>query len=298
MRELVVAAGLATVLMAASMASNASADSKTDATQNNDEFVKCYKEGEAKGIIRNNNISEADFIEMCKNSVFPAYLEAVKSNPTLTFEQFVASDNYEVPVQKPGDHPEEVSAEEVKSSKSGSPFTSFISAKKSYKMKAGDILICYGTGSSGSRLIGHAAMATSANYIIEMSGKPHNASGDSWRKNNAHVKSKATFFKEHTKGSDYVAVYRNNHPVYSDRASTYAYRHMYKEDNPTYHITSTIFQKSPSYCSKYVVLAYYWGATKKSWGDGARHGIIPPHQLPSYFSDSFVPSYKYKVTSY
>ncbi|MDD6386539.1 hypothetical protein [Lactobacillus equicursoris] len=43
MRELVVAAGLATVLMAASMASNASADSKTDATQNNDEFVKCYK---------------------------------------------------------------------------------------------------------------------------------------------------------------------------------------------------------------------------------------------------------------
>ncbi|GHN24801.1 hypothetical protein ME787_14120 [Lactobacillus delbrueckii] len=260
------------------------------------EFEECYREGESKGIIKDGNISKDTFVEMCKESVFPAYLEAVKTDPTLTFEQFVADDNYEVPFQKKNDHPEVVTAEGSGRTAVG-PFVNFISANKSYKMKAGDILICYGTGSSG-RLVGHAAMATSANYIIEMPGNYRKIKGNSWRSHNARVVSKASFFKSHTKGKDYVAVYRNNHPIYSDRASTYAYRYMYKKDNPYYKITSNIFEKSPSYCSKYVVLAYYWGATKKSWGGGHRVGIIPPHQLPSYFSDSFVPSYKYKVTSY
>ncbi|AZA24536.1 MAG: hypothetical protein DF199_00765 [Lactobacillus delbrueckii subsp. lactis] len=49
----------------------------------------------------------------------------------------------------------------------------FISAKSGYSMKAGDILICYGGGSSNNSLSnfpGHAAIATSAGYILEMPG--------------------------------------------------------------------------------------------------------------------------------
>ncbi|WLS85033.1 hypothetical protein [Lactobacillus apis] len=50
-----------------------------------------------------------------------------------------------------------------------------------------------------------------------------------------------------------------NHPKYAKKAATYAYRHMYLKDNPSYMITSNLYHKSPSYCSKYVYLAYWWG---------------------------------------
>lgn len=67
---------------------------------NNDgvnEFQQAYKIGRDKGILNDYNMSYEEFRSLCKNSVFPAYLQAKKEGDTLSFQQYVAADNYEIP---------------------------------------------------------------------------------------------------------------------------------------------------------------------------------------------------------
>ena len=91
-----------------------------------------------------------------------------------------------------------------------------------------------------------------------------------------------------------------NHPKYAKKAATYAYRHMYLKDNPSYMITSNLYHKSPSYCSKYVYLAYWWGATKsalKKYKNGGQY-IVTPHGLTDTFVGSFKPTRIHKISTY
>lgn len=256
-----------------------------------DEFIKAYETGRSKGILNNENMTKSNFIELCKKSVFPAYLEYSKDHPTVSFAQYIAEDNYEVPELQPGDHPTTIRAtNELNNSSYSTLFPSFIAAHSGYSMKAGDILVCYGTNSMG-KYVGHAAIATSSSYVLEMPGLFHKAEHHT----------KAQFFKQHSGGSNYVLVYRiKNHPKYADAASTYAYHYMYLKDNPDYLITTNLIHKSPSYCSKYVLLSYYWGATKSSVKTSVSGGtIVKPHDLARYwFKGSFKPSCIHKITSY
>lgn len=125
-------------------------------------------------------------------------------------------------------------------------------AHNSYNMKAGDILVVFGRNSDyKSRIIGHAAIATSSKHVMEIPGVNHRA----W------YSSKKGFFYRNTGKNRFVYVYRiKAHPHYADAASTYAYKYMYKKDNPTYFISTNLYHKSPSYCSKYVYLSYWWGS--------------------------------------
>lgn len=73
-------------------------------------------------------------------------------------------------------------------------------------------------------------------------------------------------------------------PHYADAASTYAYKYMYKKDNPTYFISTDLYHQSPSYCSRYVYLSYWWGATKSAliFYKTNTH-IVTPHGLAGNF---------------
>lgn len=269
-----------------------------------DEFIKAYEAGRSKGILNDENMSKSNFIELCKKSVFPAYLEYSKDNPTVSFAQYIADDNYEVPQLQPGDHPTTVRAnDESDNGKYSALFPSLIATHSGYSMKAGDILICYGSSSSSnsiSNFPGHVAIASSSNYILEMpgTGAPHHYSAT----HNAKHVTKKQFFQEHTRGNDYVGVFRiKNHPKYADSASTYAYKYMYQKDNPYYSITQgalNLYTKSPSYCSKYVWYAYYQGATKDSVNHYQQFCILRPRNIMNDFTSSFHPSYIHKVTSY
>lgn len=116
-------------------------------------------------------MTKKDFLDLCKESVFPAYLNYVKDNPTTSFAQYIADDNYEVPEQQPDDNPTTVRANDEADNNSSSPFVSLIAAHSGYSMKAGDILICYGTGGNiTGKYVGHAAIASSSKYIMEMPG--------------------------------------------------------------------------------------------------------------------------------
>lgn len=264
---------------------------------NNNKFLEAYLSGVNKGIINSKNMSKEDFIELCKDSVFPAYLEYTKDNPQVTFEQYVAMDNYEVPKKVPDDNPTTVRGSDENNSKNmWSPFLNLVAASNGYSMKAGDILICYGTNTI-DKYIGHAAIATSANYILEMPGYK---SGEYSRAHNAHCTSKKNFFKKYANGKGKrVEVYRiKQHPKYADVASTYAYRHMYKQDNPYYQLPSALYDKSHSYCSKYVYLAYRYGAKASSVKTHLSTYQVPPYELTWEFSSSFTPAHIHTITQW
>lgn len=53
--------------------------------------------------------------------------------------------------------------------------------------------------------------------------------------------------------------------------------------------------KNPSYCSKYVYLAYWWGTSHK----GMKGGLmwVFPFSMTNVFSGTYKPSYIYKLTT-
>ncbi|TPR16297.1 hypothetical protein DY083_05935 [Apilactobacillus timberlakei] len=160
-------------------------------------------------------------------------------------------------------------------------------------MKSGDILVVHGSNDIGmNMIIGHAAIATSSKYIVHMPGKDHRA--ECW--------SKEHFFKHYANSNSHVWVYRiKSHPHYADDASTYAW-HMYKDVDPSYLITTNLLHKDPSYCSKFVFLSYYWGATKDCFAYNPLISvsayIVHPFVLPTLFSGSFTPDNIHRIVKY
>lgn len=57
-----------------------------------------------------------------------------------------------------------------------------------------------------------------------------------------------------------------------------------------------LYKKSPTYCSKYVYLAYYRGATKKSVKKFNKNHLVTPHGLPLDFAGTFKPSLIHVIT--
>ncbi|GGE33291.1 hypothetical protein GCM10011391_09930 [Pullulanibacillus camelliae] len=273
---------LSVILFSENMA-NADAVETTD-----NHTVNCpatYQQGTDAKIITQ---SKAAYEKTCEKVIVPAYHRYLNSGETGSFEEF-AADNYyeqEAPGLK-GDVTTNVTAMGPESTKSG--VHPMMNGKTGYKMKAGDILVVYGRSSS-SHFIGHAAIATSSKYVLEMTGPGH--------KSDHHTK--ANFFKRNTKGSSYVLVYRiKKHPTYAKNAASYAYHHMYKGARPSYFISTHLYHKDPSYCSKYVYLSYYWGAKKssvKKWPEYTH--IVTPHGLVGNFKGTFKPNKIHKVTSY
>lgn len=149
----------------------------------------------------------------------------------------------------------------------------------------------YGINSDSSgKFIGHASIASSSKYVLHMPG--YGSHAQHWTKKH--------FFQAYTDGNSYVAVYRiKKHPNYSSDAASYAYHKMYKKSNPSYNLNPYLYDKSPSYCSKYVYLSYWWGATHsalKYYSSGIHY--VTPHGLVGNYKGTFKPSYIHKITKY
>lgn len=255
---------------------------------------KVYNQGVKEGKIDKEKVTYSSFLKMCKEEVIPAYKNYHKLDAKMSFSTYLKNDNYEQPYISKGDKPTNVTAVDH-SPKTGEAQVAS-RAKGSYHMKAGDILVIYGS-SSAAFFVGHAGIASSSKYVMEMPGKKHYSA-----KKNAHHTTKKAFFKKYTGKSSFVIVYRiKKHPHYAKNASSYAYRKMYKKYNPTYNILKgmkNLYKKSPSYCSKYVYLAYRWGAKKSSVRKWGKHHLVTPHGLVGNFKGSFKPKYIHKITKY
>jgi uncharacterized protein YycO len=258
----------------------------TYAADNSDysnEYLQTYQAGIKAGIINPKHVSYEAFADECKTEIAPVYKTYLKQGGTGNFQQFAADNNYD---QDPegAENEQSTNANGIQILKANTT-----NARKGYHMKAGDILICHGTGSTGY-FLGHAAIANSSKYVLEMEGSGHP---------NVHTKKK-TFFQRNTKGKAYVLVYREKkHTTYAKKAASYAYNNMYKYTYIWYMITTNLYHKSPSYCSKYVYLAYYWGDFRKgirNWHDSPH--IVTPYGLIGNFQGSYKPSKIHKITSY
>ncbi|XP_023949891.2 uncharacterized 30.3 kDa protein-like [Bicyclus anynana] len=151
-------------------------------------------------------------------------------------------------------------------------------------VRKGDILI---TGRGIGGLVAHAAIMTTDNWVLEMKG------GDGWQNgikdNNRQVK-KDKWFDEHR--SDWTTVYRCKSGAAASEAAVWADHTYYnpsggtlKTRHITYKITTDIWSTNPSYCSKLVVQAYYFGTGKrKVVKDLSLIGrIIVPTTISNYF---------------
>lgn len=154
-------------------------------------------------------------------------------------------------------------------------------------VKQGDILISSANRKWGS--IGHAAIMVTDNQVLEMPGYIRNKMKKvGYAKNNNRKIIKDIWYELHN--HDWITVYRCPDAAAANAAADWAYRNYYnptcgtiKAVNITYKITLNLLSKNPSYCSKLVLHAYYFGTTminqKKLW----KYQFIFPLSLPKYF---------------
>lgn len=155
-------------------------------------------------------------------------------------------------------------------------------------VKKGDILI---TGRGIGGIVGHAAIMSSDYYVLEMPGGSGWATGI--ESNNRQI-GKDKWFDEHA--SDWTTVYRCPDNTVARQAATWA-DHVYynpsggakKTKHIKYLITPNLHSTNPSYCSKLVVQAYYFGTGSKKVINNLPKtgGVIVPSTIPTYFLNPY-----------
>lgn len=256
-----------------------------------DYYRVAYQQGSQAHIIRQ---SVAQFTQECQHELGPEYVKYVKSGGNDSFPAYAKLNYYgQVDPGVAGSKPQTVMMNFTY--KSISPHI-IRKNTSSYHMRAGDILICHGGGSSGSigGIPGHAALVNSSGYILEMPG----ANFGYKRKHNAHKTSKKLFFKRYLdKKTSHIEVYRLKHKTVAKKAAQYAYYHMYKKHNPKYGIFSGInlYATSPSYCSKYVYLAYYRGYHHKPVSKHSNWYFVTPYGLVGNFKKAYKPTHIFSI---
>ncbi|MBC1923016.1 hypothetical protein [Listeria grayi] len=158
-------------------------------------------------------------------------------------------------------------------------------------IKPGDIIFSAKYTLSG--FIGHAALATTHKWIVEMPGGKTNPNG--LKDNNRQITT-ANFFETHKSNWNYV--YRLPNQSLAKKVATYADKHFYstkgtskKDVHISYGIDSHMKRKNPNYCSKLVYQAYYYGSgdlpVMKPYPN--IFAPIPPAQIINTFRDSYLP---------
>lgn len=151
-----------------------------------------------------------------------------------------------------------------------------------FEFKSGDILITNGTSSAG--IIGHAAIATGPGYILDIPGANQTTRQTSplWWTNNYR-----------TKG--WVKVYRMKNSYLAAGAAIWADRNYYSTTGgsvqnitPKYEITPHLYSTDPTYCSKIVFQAYWYGTGSEPVMK-SMSGFVAPYGLLDCFNSNYVP---------
>lgn len=244
---------------------------------NNSSSYKIYNAGVQMGIINTEKYPFQDFVNDERNVFRDLYKEytALNSNCSINYENWLIMNNFGVLY----DTQEPLLQRKITKRSTADNKRRFVNL-----VRKGDILI---TGRGIGGLIGHAAIMTTDYWILEMPGG--RGWGNGIRDNNRQVP-KNKWFDEHA--SDWTTVYRNRDSTVAHQAAVWADHTYYnpsggikKTKHITYKINTNIWSTNPSYCSKLVVQAYYYGTGKKKvireLSIAGR--VIVPSTIPSYF---------------
>lgn len=178
-------------------------------------------------------------------------------------------------------------------------------------IRKGDIIIVNSGG------FGHAAIATSDNYILEMTGGASGPLFTNWVgwgiSDNNHQFSKHNWlwgikeqgFKKNSRMIDsYLQIWRIPNKAMANKCASYADKNFWnssgkyvKNRHITYLLRSSTLTTNPNYCSKMVFQAYWNGSGNAPVMQGYASGLtfIAPNALPNLFTASYRP---YKVGTY
>ncbi|MED3033525.1 hypothetical protein CBR56_16265 [Bacillus thuringiensis] len=163
-----------------------------------------------------------------------------------------------------------------------------------FNIKRGDIFIT--DGSSFYGLTGHAAIANGDSYILDAPGYSINTSRGLL--NTTRQRTVQQWLDEYT-GKGTVWVYRvsSSYDYVAGNAASWADRTYYSSSGsatqdrfPSYGVTLNTKGTDPTYCSKIVYQAYYYGSGNLPFMVPTSTTIIGPYGLLDSFADNYRPS--------
>lgn len=249
----------------------------TDSSQNSNAL---YQKGIEFGAIDPSEVSLENWQEQEKN-YRENYDTAIKEGilKDISYDKWLESNNYgQFPKMDPEIFDEMVIPPASRRQKrSAKPY-----------IQSGDILITNAT--SGSGILGHAAIANGNEYILDM---PGSRNGRSKIDNNRQLTASA-WFNDYKNG--WIHVYRIKNTSLARQVGRYADRHYYstngsatKNVHINYEINSHLYDMRTAYCSKLVYCAYWYGSGSYPVLNKAS-GIVGPHFLRNWFTSKYWPS--------
>lgn len=152
-----------------------------------------------------------------------------------------------------------------------------------FNIQVGDILITNGTSSAG--FLGHAAIADDNTTILDIP-----KIGETTR-----VLTHQKWIDDYSK-KGWVKVYRIKDSTLARDAARWADYNYYSSTGstvqnirPTYGITLHLYDTNPTYCSKIVYQAYWYGTGSTSVMQ-AKTGIVTPYGLIECFNPTYKPT--------
>lgn len=259
------------------------------------DYNAIYNQAIKEGVIKQQELSYNEWLK--ENVEFKTIYDAgIKENvlePTLGYAEWIKLNHYGQP---PKDDDTKFTSYTIGSTKSNVSTLSASTSKikvtqlSSFKIKPGDILITNSTSSAG--IVGHCAIANGANHILDMPGYGN-------KKDNNRQLTVSQWLSKYSNG--WIKVYRLKNSSIASKVAKYADRHYYsstgsakKNIHIAYGLTRRLYKFSPSYCSKLVYDAYWFGSGSARVLNGAS-GYVLPFTLLDYFWHDYRPS---KVHTY
>lgn len=176
--------------------------------------------------------------------------------------------------------------------------------KAGFNFQKGDFLVTNATSFKG--IIGHAAIITGANSVLDAPGYAHpvTKNGKKVSLNTTRQQSISSFLKIYNKKSyHWIAVWRAKRKDVSLKAAKWADTHYYsskgtaKQDKfPKYSLSYGLTSTNKVYCSKLVYQAYYYGSGSLNYvAPKAFAQLVDPYTLPHIFMGKYEPN---KVKTY
>lgn len=235
-------------------------------------YNKLYQEGIDYGAIKPKITSKDQWVKENEEQFMPVYKEGLDQHvfdASLSYSEWLKLNNY-------GQAPtvEDNSAFSVVAPNA---------TVGGFTLKAGDIFITNATSSAG--ILGHAAIANGDNHILDMPGF--------FKTNRQSVT--ADWINEYSKPGYWIQVYRLKNSTLANKIAVYADTHYYSTTGTAtqdvfldYALTPHLYEINPTYCSKLVYDALWYGSGSTPLMQ-AYTGYVLPYSLISTFNSSYTP---------